>query len=66
MKKMTRIIYISAFFAVCALPLVLKPFAGDNGEIEKRELTPLPYLKTEIPSVPSQRGFLVRGRPLII
>lgn len=47
MKKMTRIIYISAFFAVCALPLVLKPFAGDNGEIEKRELTPLPYLIKE-------------------
>lgn len=47
MKKLTRIIYISAFFAVCALPLVMKPFACDNGEIEKRELAPLPSLTKE-------------------
>ncbi|MCQ2408716.1 MAG: hypothetical protein MJ065_09370 [Oscillospiraceae bacterium] len=47
MKKKTRIIYISSFFAICSLPLILKPFAGDNVEIEKRDLTPLPSLTAE-------------------
>lgn len=46
-NKACKIIYSAAFFAVCALPLVLKPFTGEAQEIGKKALAEKPSLRAE-------------------
>ena len=47
MKTAFKAAYSAAFGAVCMLPLVLKPFAGSNGNIEKKTDTAFPKLWSE-------------------